>query len=317
MRLASLGLAAFLASRALAAADTPLVTRDLPIGFLPAAWVTDTLRKTLPPPGRFVLLTLAGPARITDQPRKIADAQQALEALAAAPALVSLTLSFEVKGPAPAPRPLAASQPVLSDGLPVPSRYSPPRFIVGPGSVTVIPSQPHFDHPSPGRSANAGVLPDPAPPDAPAAGGILRRLVASAAAGKSVVVPVQTQAADPAALRRVAGQLGAVLENEPAWTQAGTAFELTPQISGGVLEVKIVPQIVLPAAAGAEPRRLPLALCSAGIPLTRSAPARTGLLPRASAEFYAAFFGVAPPPENAKVALTLTGAVQYLGGPPP
>jgi hypothetical protein len=66
---------------------------DVPAGYLPASVISTTLRQTLSPEGRFVILPTTGNVRIFDTPEKTQQARIALEQLQVAPASVSVTIA--------------------------------------------------------------------------------------------------------------------------------------------------------------------------------------------------------------------------------
>ena len=244
------------------------VAEEVTIGFLPAEWVQAALQKTLSPQGRATWVTPTGPVRLVDEGAKIDAARRALEELQKAPALVPLELSFTTTARRVVQR-LPAEPPVVDYGIPVPDRYDPPRIIQhANGGVTVIPAQPRDFRT---RKVGAGTAVNPSPtgyqtltPEVrmnettTVQTGLARRFTASTVPGKAVLLTVQRQVPDAAALRALALKHRAIPETEPAWTAAGTELQVTPQLSGGALVVNIVPQIVLPAAApGQAVRRIP------------------------------------------------------------
>ncbi len=311
MKAPSFLLAALLLGARLASA----ATEDVPIGFLPPAWITESLPKILTPQGRFVILAKPGAVRIIDTAAKIAAARSAIDALQNAPATISLTLNFEAISTRPVER-RPAEPPSRGDGIPVPSRYSPPRVIVNPGGgVTVIPSQPlRFTT----RSETSGSVVQPSAPIASTPiKQTLRRLSASSLPHQPISVPVTTRVEDAAALRALALQLGAVPPDEPAWETAGTELLIRAELTGGKLVLNVTPQVVLRAKPGQEIRRIPLSACAAGIPIPRSGAGPTGTLPRTDAAFYRLFFGTPAPAPDAVTTLTVTADVRYLGNPPP
>ena len=310
----------------LVSAAPPVVTEELPIGFLPLEWVNAALRKTLPPEGRSVLVSPTGPVRITATGEKIDATRAALEQMQKAPAVVPLEISFATTARRVVQR-LPVEPPVVSNGIPVPDRYDPPRIIAnGAGGFTVIPSQPRDFRT---RNVGPGTVVNPSPTgyqtqnsevrmtETIPTTSVARRFSASSVPGKPVFLSVVRQVPDPAALRALALKYGAIPEAEPAWATAGTELLVRPELSGSSLVVNITPQIVLPpAAAGQPPRRLPIAACAAGVLVARGAPGSTGLLPKTDPEFYRVFLGAAQAVEETITALTVTASVQYVGGPP-
>src|SRR3954452_21967573 len=113
-------------------------TVDVPIGFVPPVWVTATLRKTLSPQGRFVLLTPNGTVRITDTQAKIEDAQDALEKLQKAPALVSLNLTFTVISKKTVEKQVTQGGPEGRNSFPYPTSYSAPKIAQRSGGGFVV-----------------------------------------------------------------------------------------------------------------------------------------------------------------------------------
>jgi hypothetical protein len=128
---------------------------------------------------------------------------------------------------------------------------------------------------------------------------------------------VLRQAPDAAALRALALKFHAIADNEPAWTAAGTELQITPELSGATVLLKVMPQIVLPPAVqGQPPRRIPITACAAGVPIARGALTQTGLIPAADPEFYRVFLGAQQAVEDTFTAMTVTASAQYIGSPP-
>lgn len=307
-------------------AAPPVVTEEVSIGFLPLEWVNAALRKTLPPDGRSVWVSATGPVRLTAPGEKIDATRQVLERMQTAPAVVPLEISFSTTARRVVQR-LPVEPPVVSNGIPVPDRYDPPRIISNPGGgITVVPAQPRDF-----RTRNVGpgtvVIPSPTGyqtqnsevrlTETVTTGGLVRRFSASTVPGKPVFLSVVRQVPHAAALRTLALKYGAIPATEPAWTAAGTELLIRPELSGGSLVVNITPQLVLPPpAAGQAPRRIPLAACAAGVLVARGAPGNTGILPKTDPEFYRLFLGAAQAADDTVTAVTVTAAVQYVGGPP-
>lgn len=301
------------------------MSEEVSIGYLPAEWIAGAMQKTLSPQGRFVLVTPTGPIRISDTGEKIDAARRALAELQKAPALVPVELSFTTSVRRVVQR-LPAEQPVHDYGIPVPNRYDPPRVIANPGGgFTVVPAQPR-DFTT--RNVGPGTIVNPSPTgyrtlspevrisETTTSSGVARRFSASTVPGKPVAFTVLKQVPDVAALREVALKHKAIAESEPAWSAAGTELLVKPELSGGALMVTIVPQIVIPAAAPAQARRIPINACAAGVLVARGAPANTGMLPRTDPEFYRLFFGNQEAVDDSVTALTVTASVQYLGSQP-
>jgi hypothetical protein len=322
-----IALALFAAGAAAATAAGPaLVTEEVPIGFLPLDWVKSALQKTLSPQGRSVMVTPTGPLRLTDAEASVAAARRALAELQQAPALVPVELSFSTTAQRVVQR-LPVEPPVVSNGIPVPDRYDPPRIIQNAaGGVTIVPSMPRDFHT---RNVGPGTVVNPSPTgyqtqnsevrmtETITTGGPTRRFAASLVLGKAVTLAVVRQTPDPAALRALALKRGAIADGEPAWTAAGTELLVRPELSGGALVVNVTPQIVLPpAAAGQPPRRIPLSACAAGVLIARGAPGSTGMLPKTDPEFYRVFLGTPQAVEDTVTALTVKAEVQYIGSPP-
>lgn len=301
-----------------AAAQSPAVTEEVPIGFLPMEWVTAALKKTLSPQGRSVFVH-GGPVRITDQRERVDAARRALADLQQAPAIVPMDIAFAITARRTEQR-LPVSPPVVERGIPVPERYDPPRVIMdGTGGFTVIPSQPRdfrVRGVEPGTVVNTAptghrtLQPEVRMSETTTSGGIARRFTASAVPGKPVAITVLPQA-DAAALRALALKLGAITETEPAWPAAGTELRLTPEHSDGALVVNVVPQIVL-----AQGRRVPLQACAAAVLIARGAAESTGLLPRTDPEFYRVFLGTPQAADDTFTTLTMKAQVRYIGSPP-
>lgn len=308
------------------AAGQGVVTEEVPIGFLPLEWVKSALQKTLSPQGRSVMVTPTGPLRLTDAEASVAAARRALAELQQAPALVPVELSFATTARRVVQR-LPVEPPVVSNGIPVPNRYDPPRIIQnGAGGVTIVPSMPRDFHT---RNVGPGTVVNPSPTgyqtqnsevgltETVTTGGLTRRFSASMVLGKPVALPVVRQVPDVAALRALALKYGAIADGEPAWPAAGTELVVRPELSGGALVVSITPQIVLPPAAAGQPaRRIPLPACAAGVLIARGAPGSTGILPKTDPEFYRVFLGTPQAVEETVTALTVAAQVQYVGGPP-
>jgi hypothetical protein len=302
----------------LAAAPAAPVTEEVPMGYLPTEWATSTLKKTLSPQGKFVLIN-AGPVRITDEPEKVEAARHALEALQKAPSIVPMDLAFVTFTRRTEQR-LPVEPPVSDRGFPYPTRFDPPRVIMNGNNVTIIPSQPRdFTTRRVGTGADVNLSPGGYATTQPevrlsetsTTGTVLRRFTASTVPGRSLAFHVLPQVKDPAALRALALKLGAIAETEPAWPAAATELRVDAQVSEGALVVNLVPVVVL--AGG---RTVPIRNCAAAVLLARSAPSNKGLLPRADAEFYRLFFGSPQAADDTFTTLTVKAQLQYVGNPP-
>lgn len=303
-----------------------VVTDEIPIGFLPAEWVNSGLRKSLSPQGRATMVTPTGPLRVTDTAERVEAVRQTLQQLQQAPALVPVELSFATTARRVVQR-LPVEPPVVSNGIPVPNRYDPPRTIQnGAGGVTIVPSMPRDFYT---RNVGPGTVVNPSPTgyqtqnsevrltETVATGGITRRFAASMVLGKPVALAVSRQVPDVGALRALALKYGAINDGEPAWAAAGTELLVRPELSGGSLVVNVTPQIVVsPTAPGQAARRIPLSACAAGVLVARGAPGSTGMLPKTDPEFYRVFLGTPQAVDDTVTALTVTAQVQYVGGPP-
>lgn len=308
----------FAGSAVASGAETALSSEEVAIGFLPSEWVVAALKKTLSPRGRFTFIQ-HGPVRISDEPAHLAAARAELERLRNAPAVVPIELAFVAMASRTIER-TPAAPPVVDRGFPYPTRFDPPRVIMnGSGGVTVIPSQPR-DFTTRGVGTGAAVNPSASGfatrqpevrvSETSPGSTLLRRFAASAVPGKAAVVTVQARAADTAALRALALQLGAITGDEPAWASAGTELLLTPILTQDALTVNVLPQILI-----APSRRIPLSACAAAVPVRSGAPSATGLLPRADAAFHRVFLGAAVA-DDAIVTLGVKTRVQYIGSAP-
>ncbi len=288
-----------------------LVREDVSVGFLPLGWVAPELRKALSPQGKFQYLSLNGPVRITDAPARIEAVRRALAELQAAPAIVPVDLSFTTTTTRTVRRsaPLTPSE---MTGIPVPSRYDPPRIIAnGNGSVTVIPATPHFEKPR-DLSSSVGAVIEEEVRDA----AVARRFSASLVLNKRVDLPVLRASTDTAALRALALQAGAIDATEPVWLAAGTELSLRAELSVGVLILNVTPQIVVTGAPGAAPRRIPLLTCAGAVPIKRGDPPATGTLKNVDAGFFRTFLGTPQVEDGTLAALKVEASVNYIGGPP-
>ncbi len=289
----------------------PVRTEDVQVGFLPLGWVAPAVRKALSPQGTFRYVSVDGPVRITDTPANIEAARRVLTQLEMAPALVPVELNFltftERTVRRPAPR-----TPSEETGIPVPSRYDPPRIIAnGSGGVTVIPSTPHFDRPRPVGSDVGSEIVERRQENA-----VARRVSASLVVGKPVDVPVVREVTDIGALRALALKSHAIDNSEPAWSAAGTELRLSAELAGGALILNITPQIVIAGVQGEAPRRIPLLSYAAAVPIIRGKPAVTGALKNAGVLFYRTFLGAPQIEDGAATALKVAASVNYVGGPP-
>lgn len=315
--------AAVVANLSVARAQNP-VTEEIPIGFLPDAWVQAAIRQTLSAQARAVMASPTGPLRLTDTAERVAAARQKLAQLQAAPALVPFEITFAVRAQRVVQR-LPVEPPVVDRGIPIPQRYDPPRIIAGPNNV-VVPAQPReFRTRSVGPGGSVSVAPSGYQTITPevrmseteTTTAQARKFAGSTVLGRAAVVPVLRAVPDLAALRALAEKHAALPADEPAWTAAGTELLVTPEAAGAAVMVKIVPQIVLaPAVAGQPPRRIPIPACSAGIMIARGALTQTGTLPKTDPEFYRVFLGATQAVDDTVTALTLSANVQYLGDPP-
>jgi hypothetical protein len=298
----------------LAGASTGLAgTVDIPTGYLPPAWVVEGVRKTLSPQGKFVVLNNTGVVRVTDTEEKIAEVYRVLGALQKAPATVSLNMGFITYGKK------TTTVPVTSGGgggdeFPFPRKFSPPRIVQGPnGSVTAIPAQPsQFT----GRAAGASGTVTQNITKVENTKQLAKRILATSIPEKPAPVPLLAKVEDVKGLHDFAVKVGAVGQQEPAWTAASTELLVTTELVGAELRVTITPQIALPGAAPGQERRIPVKACSAQISITRSIPAPTGKLPLADSEFYRLFMGLPPGGPDDFTALNLTGEVRFVGTQP-
>ncbi|HEV7402199.1 MAG TPA: hypothetical protein VGO11_04700 [Chthoniobacteraceae bacterium] len=298
----------FLAALVAGAVSGIAGTAEIPIGYLPPAWVVDGVRRTLSPQGKFVVLNNTGILRVTDSEEKIAEVFQLLGKLNQQPAIVSLNFDFVTHGRKLVVHPNVS--PVGGDEFPFPRRFLPPKIIQGPNFVTVVPAQPYQFY---GRSTGASVGNTQNVTSLEPTKQLARRLPASSVPGQPRAVPLLAKVDDLKGLREFAIRQGAVTPQEPPWTAAGTELLVRTELVGAELRVTITPQIALPPAAPTqEARRIPITLCSAEISITRSIPAPTGLLPRTDAEFYRLFMGLPPGDPEDFIALNLTGSVRFV-----
>jgi hypothetical protein len=288
-------------------------TVDIPTGFVPAPWVVEGVRKTLSPQGKFVVLNNTGVVRVTDSEEKIAEVHRLLATLQKAPATVALNLGFITYGKKTVVHP-NVSPSSGGDEFPFPRKFSPPRIVQGPnGGVTVVPTQPS-QFTSRGAGASAGVTQNITTTEPTKQ--LARRILATSVPEKPAPVPLLAKVDDVKGLHDFAVKVGAVGQQEPAWTAASTELLVTTELGGAELRVTVTPQIALPGAPGQEPRRIPVKACSAQISITRSTPAPTGRLPQADAEFYRLFMGLPAGGPDDFTALNLTGEVRFVGTQP-
>jgi hypothetical protein len=302
-------LAALLAGTATGLAGTV----DIPTGFVPPGWVVEGVRKTLSPQGKFVVLNQMGVVRVTDSEEKIAEVHRVLATLQKAPSVVSLNMGFitYVKKTTTVP---VTSQGGGGNEFPFPRKFSPPRIVQGPnGSVTAIPAQPsQFT----GRATGASGTVTQNVTKVEQSKQLARRILATSIPDKPAPVVLLPLVQDVKGLHDFAVKVGAVGQQEPAWTTASTELLVTTELVGSELRVTVTPQIALPGAAPGQERRIPVKACSAQISITRSIPAPTGRLPQADGEFYRLFMGLPPGGPEDFTALNLTGEVRFVGTQP-
>jgi hypothetical protein len=127
---------------------------------------------------------------------------------------------------------------------------------------------------------------------------------------------VLPKVADVTGLRALAMRLGAVSNQEPEWTSAGTELLIGTEMVDSELRVIITPQILASSSKEAS-RRIPLKACAGEVSITRSSPSPTGKLPHSNPEFYRLFMGLPAGAPNDVIALNVTGEVRYVSTKPP
>ena len=284
-------------------------SKDVPVGYVPIQWIGPTLQRVLSPQGRFLLLTPTGPVRITDTQAKIDAAVDALEKLQHAPALVALNLNFTVFGQKQIEKKVVQGPSGGGDEFPYPTKFTGPKIVQRGNTTVVVPTMPtKFSNSPTGPSQVTTITETVQTKD------IVKRLAGSSVPGQPAPLPILSKVEDPAALQALAVKLGAIKDAEPVWTAASTELLVRSELSGGELVVLVTPQIALPASEpGAQPRRIPLKMCAAAIPLKRGAASPNGTLPNTDADFYRLFLGVPAAAPNAVTALSVAADVKYVG----
>jgi hypothetical protein len=305
----------------LIATSARAATEDMALGFLPLDAVSATLRKTLSPQGRFVILTQNGIVRVIDTPEKIRDARRVLEELQKSPAIFSIDLTLKT-GLRRVTKSSSSQTPAEAVDIPIPQRFDPPRVMIGPnGRPIVIPAQPRdFTTQRVGPGVAVNVSPTGFSTNEPQVnvtrssieGGTARRFVGAGSFEKPALLAVSRQVADPAALRALALKVGAITEAEPAWTTAATEISITPEIARDGLVLNIVPQIIVFSGSGQPARRIPILACAAPVLAHRGIPVTIEGLPRADADFYRLFFGAADAGDETLTTLTFSTAMRYV-----
>ncbi len=309
---------AILPLRCAAAAGT---FRDAPVGYLPTATVTELLRQTLSPQGRFVILA-NGMVRLFDNPEKIEAAAHALQEARNAPAMISVAITVNA-GTHRVTREVLPQEPVVDYEVAVPRIYGAPRILPQPGGkVVIVPGTPReftTRRAEPGTILNlaptgyATVNPEVRMSETGLAGGITRKLTATAAAGKSMIVAVCGSVAAPTALYDCALNLGAIPANEPEWKAAATELVITPELLETGAALQITPQVVVYTVDRQQaPRRVLLRTLTTSIGVEKGKPATTSDI---DPDFYALFLGAPRPQQKTEASLTVAVGVQYLGAP--
>lgn len=296
---------------------------DISIGSLPAESVTATLRKTLSPQGRFVVLPAGGTVRIFDTPDKIETARRVLQEMQNAPSIVSFAINVRT-GMRQVTRQSPQQGPVDYE-IPVPQTYGAPQ-IVGQtgGRVIVTPGMPgNFTtrHVNPGDRVyvNPGYVTggyttgtEMRVTNTSTEGGVNRKYTGSTVFPRPAAVTVSAAVPDPQGLHDWAVKNGAVPVGEPAWASAGTELAVTPEHAGDGLLLNLMPQIVLAGPVGQPPRRIPVKVCAASVLTKPGAPATLEGFPGADPEFYRLFFGVKESTDDTSTMITVAAATEYM-----
>lgn len=131
----------FLGSGLAPAGET--VRREIFTNFAPVPLLKETVRDTLSPEGRFVILPDKGAVLVIDQPERVAAAEQAIRSLDLPAPRLELQVGVRTGGSVT--RPPAPARDPFSGGLdfPVPMAFAPPRVLIQPnGNYVVIPATP-------------------------------------------------------------------------------------------------------------------------------------------------------------------------------
>ena len=290
-------------------------TADIPMGFVPPAWVVQEVRKTLSPQGRFVLLNATGAVRVIDSDDKIAAVSRLLARLEKAPSIVTLKIEVIHSGTKNVQTQIQPDAAIAGTELPYPHRFLPPKIVQNSsGGFIVTPSQPtDFRSRTVGASeGTAQVITQTVPTRE-----IAKRLMVSSVPGTPVTTPLLAKVEDIAGLRAMALRLGAVSDQEPSWTSAATELVIQTEMAGPDLKATITPQIVLPSNSPQEPRRIPLQACAGSVTISRASPSPTGTLPQTNSEFYRLFMGLPAGASDDITALNLAADVRFVSTKPP
>ncbi len=290
-------------------------TAEIPIGFVPPAWVVQEVRKALSPQGRFVLLNATGSVRVIDSDDRIAAVSRLLARLAKAPSIVTLKIEVIHSGTKSVQTQIQPDAAIAGTELPYPHKFLPPKIAQNSsGGFIVTPSQPtDFRSRTVGASeGTAQVITQTVPTRE-----IAKRLMVSSVPGTPVSAPLLAKVEDVAGLRALAVRLGAVSDQEPPWTSAATELVIQTAMIGPELKATITPQIILPAKPPQEARRIPLQACAGSVTIARASPSPTGTLPQTNAEFYRLFMGLPAGAPDDVTALNLTAEVRFVSTKPP
>jgi hypothetical protein len=152
---------------------------EVPAGYLSASVVSTTLRQTLSPQGRFVIMPTTGNVRIFDTPEKTQAARLALEQLQSGPASVSVAITVTTGLRAVTRQTVTQSSAFEYDVPPGPpliggvrmGNYPPAQMPPQPGVQMQLPGQPvvqpQMPPPQQGLPGQPGLPAQPAKPGMP------------------------------------------------------------------------------------------------------------------------------------------------------
>ncbi len=228
-----------------------LLRQELPTNYAPAELLRPAIQKVLSPQGRFVILDGKSKVLVIDHPDKVAAAANAIANLDAPEPEIALNLGVRTGG-RPKPGNARVLGPVESrSDFPYPTRYDPPRIVVGPnGTFAVTPA-----HPTDFRTRNLGITMETQAtvnPDGSINLSINREDVEFQgfinygspilSLGNPGAIPLLDRAGDPSFFAPFVTE-NKVLVPIFETTRISTSVVVYPQMENGMLKVHLLPQL--------------------------------------------------------------------------